>query len=91
MELEKFCLFAGLRINTDKTSIIRTGEWPDMTQKLNAASRLRWTLDPIKILGIYIHPDKTILIERNYSILLQKVRDIILMWRYGTLTPYGKV
>ena len=49
MELEKFCLFPGLRINTDKTSIIRTGEWPDMTQKINAASRLRWTLVPIKI------------------------------------------
>ena len=31
------------------------------------------------------------MIERNYSILLQKVRDKIMMWRFRTLTPSGKV
>ena len=52
---------------------------------------MRWTTEPIKILGILIHPDMEIMIEINYSILLQKVRDTVMMWRKRGLTPYGKV
>ena len=90
-ELENFRQFASLKVNKSKTSIIRVGHWPNAQQKLYAASSLKCTNEPVKILGILIHLDKEIMIEINYSTLLQKVRDKILMWRYRTLTPYGKV
>ena len=33
-EMEKFRLFTGLKIKIDKTSIMRMGDWPDMSQKI---------------------------------------------------------
>ena len=47
-ELE-FYRFAGLKINHHKTSMIRVGNWPDPSQKLNAARRLSWSMEPIKL------------------------------------------
>ena len=90
-EMENFWLFSGLKINKDKTSVIKIGNWPDLTQTLRAASPFSWTNGPIKISGVLIHADPDIIAEINYSILLQNVHDKTMMWRYRTPTPYGKI
>ena len=52
--------------------------------KLNTLYQLRWTNELIKILDIQIHNDMEIMIEQNYSPLLQKMRDIITIWKHRT-------
>ena len=88
-EMKRFYLFSGLKINYDKTNVLKIGHWPD-GRRIMVADNLNWSLDSIKVLGILINPDRDIMIEQNYSSLLQKMRDRILMWRYRTLTRYGK-
>ena len=52
---------------------------------------LKWTNEPIKILGIWIHSDREIMIERIYFPLLQKMRDMITMGKHRSQTPCGRI
>ena len=51
---------------------------------------LSWTNQPIKILGIFIHTNMEYMHELNYPPLLQKVQEIITMWRYRSLSLLDK-
>ena len=81
--------FSGLRVNLQKTNILPIGNIAN-TQPL-FRSIYHWTTEPIKVLGIMIHPDIELMKEINYSPLLQKVRDTIMMWRYRTISIMGKI
>ena len=90
-ELQEFEQFSGLHTNYRKTLVLPIGTKVGSAVQLNTLFPLRWTNDPFKILGIYVHPSMDIMLEINYSPLSQRVRDIITMWRYRDLTPIGKV
>ena len=89
-ELDKFYQFSRLKVNYDKTIVMQIGPAP-FGPPLDTNYPLQWSQGPIKILGIYMHPDTSIIAEINYSPLLQKVRDRIMMWRYRSLTIVGKI
>ena len=57
-ELNNFHKFSGLKTNPTKTLVVRIGHWPDMSVKFDTVTRLKWTNEPIKILGIMVHPDQ---------------------------------
>ena len=88
-ELDQFEQFSGLKTNFQKSSIVRIGAI--VALRMNTVQQLKWSNGLIKILGIQIHPDIDIMLELNYSPLLQKIRDIISMWRYRTMTVLGKI
>ena len=91
MEFESFRHFSGLKTNFNKTIVLRIGSIANSSEKLRTKYQLNWITGPTKILGIWIHVDRKIMLDLNYSPLLQKVRDIITMWRYRTMSPIGKV
>ena len=87
-ELDEFEQFSGLKTNFQKSSIMQIGLVVNL--RMNTAQQLKWFNGPIKILGIQIHSDIDIMLELNYSPLLQKIRDII-VWRYRTMSILGKI
>ena len=90
VELEEFWQFSGLKTNYEKSCIIRMGPIANTQRTLDIVEKLAWSAEPIKILGIYIHPDIDVMIELNYTPLLRKIRDIITMWKYRTMSVLGK-
>ena len=57
-ELEIFCGFTGLKVNYDKSVILPIGNTTESNVQLHTDYNLKWSHnDPIKILGIWIHPD----------------------------------
>ena len=77
-EFDAFLNFSGLTVNYTKTVILPT-ESTDPNVKLNLIQPVKWTVDPIHILGILVHPNMRIMLEINYSPQLQKMRYIIMM------------
>ena len=73
-EFERFYQFSGLRINLHKSVILPIGNLTD-TQPIFDTMRLQWTNDAIKVLDIFIHPDMQIMLDINYSPLLQKKNE----------------
>ena len=69
----------------------RMGSIVGSQQVLATHFPLHWSINPIEIPGIWLHPDIEVICDINYSPLLQKVRDIIAMWRYRALTPLGRI
>ena len=89
-EFERFRHFSGLKANNHKTVVLRTDTLATTGFTLNTLEKLKWTSDSITVLGIGIHPDQTLMVQQNYSPSLQRVRDMITMWRNRDLTPMGK-
>ena len=88
-EFENFYQFTGLKINLHKSVILPIGNLQNTRPAFDLP--LQWTNQPIKILGIMIHPNSIITQEANFSPLLQRIHDIITMWRYRTLSIIRKV
>ena len=89
--LNKFYKFSGLRVNYKEMVIMPIGRDKNFARVTPTVINMKWSRDSIKILGIWIHTNKAIMMERNYSPLLQKVQDMIQMWRYKTLIPLGRI
>ena len=91
MELNEFAKFSGLKTNFSKTVVLPIGRLANRAFKINTDFPLSWTDQAIKIQGIHIHTDRSIMSKLNYSPLLQKMRETIMMWRYRSLTILGKI
>ena len=89
--LDRFALFLGLHINPDKTVIRRIGSLKDSHAKIYTLKWLYWLPSSIRILGINIHPDLTVMYQENYFAMLEKVRNILGSWHYRDLTLLGKI
>ena len=90
-EITFFGKFSGLRLNTDKCQVLRIGTYQDSDAKCYTLRCLYWSPHPIKILGIYIHPNWEKMHNKNYDKLLEKVKDILLSWSYRSLSPLDRV
>ena len=91
VEINKFGDTTGLRINSDKCAILRIGPWKYSEAKFYTLKRLFWSPGPVKILGIYIYPEKSIMHQENFQKLLDKAKDVFEAWQYRQLTPIGKI
>ena len=88
--LDKFYLISGLKVNYDKTEVLRIGSMKNSLAKLYTQKPLRWTQDPMTILGIKIVTDDS-LISINFEPLIQKVKTLMFFWQQRDLTWYGKI
>ena len=88
-EFKYFKIFAGLKVNPQKTVILPIRNLVNTRSMLNTP--FRWSNEAIMVLGIQIHSDLHLMKELNYSPLLQRMRDVITMWKYRKLTPLGRV
>ena len=90
-EIESFGDFSGLRLNTEKTNILRIGSFRDSDAEFYTIRKLYWSTGPITILGIKIHPDVTLMMTENFHQLLVKIQDILGSWVHRNLTLIGRI
>lgn len=83
-ELEEFGKFSGLKINYDKCSVLKIGPCRNTDAKFYTMKKLFWSPKSIRILGIYIHPDWTIMYHDNFIEMLDS-------WSARTQTIMGKI
>ena len=88
--LRKFETISGLKINTSKTEIMPIGKKNINTKTIVEKYNLKWTQDPIKILGIEIHPEKYRRQDHNFRKKVEKIKGLLRVWQQRDLTLYGK-
>ena len=89
--MESFCTFAGLNVNYNKTVAFKLGPCRDSNAKFYTKKELAWSEGPIKILGIYLHPDREIMEGKNFGEKIVKIEQILKIWSRRNLTPIGKI
>ena len=90
-ELHKFYEFSGLKINLDKTKILKFGPHKDSDAKYYTMRKLYWSPKQIKILGIQIYPDSLVTYHENYISTLEKVDQILTGWKNRSSSIIGKI
>lgn len=90
-ELSDFERAVGIRINYDKTEILRLGFLKESEAKLTSTKPLKWTNDEIKILGITACNTVHKTSERSYQKSMNKISGILESWSHRSLTTLGKV
>ena len=85
-----FEAISGLKINYDKTEVLRIGALKGKAVQMCPEIVVKWTNDPVLSLGIKIHHDREQLIRLNYLPLKTKIENLIKTWGKRKLTLYGK-
>ena len=88
--LETFEKISGLKVNFEKSEIIKMGTCKDTEYHLK--KQVKITTDHFKVLGITIPVDgnSNKLIELNYTPAFSRIRKIINTWSNKKLTLFGK-
>ena len=90
-ELSKFYMFSGLKLNAEKTVIVKIGPHKDTDAKYFTLKKLFWSTGPIKILGIMIALNRECLLQSNFDNMLTKVESALFSWSHRNLTLMGKI
>ena len=88
--LSDFAENTGLNINYNKTQVLRIGSLKNTNATLYTQGTISWSRR-IKILGMWITPNKEEMIQLNYQKLVDKTNNIIQSWKYRDLTLIGKI
>lgn len=90
-EYSEFEHFAGLRINYNKTEIMRMGSIRGSNAQFYTQLPLIWSDGPIRILGIDVYHNWELSADKNYENIMNKINDIARMWEARSVTPIGKI
>ena len=52
---------------------------------------IKWPENPIKCLGIYIQNDTSKLIDHNFNKCIEKIENILKIWKLRKMTLKGKI
>ena len=88
--LENYSDFAGLKINYNKTQILRIGSLRNSDSKLITQGTISWSRR-VKILGLSVSPNREEMCSSNYDLLIKKIQKIINSWKARGLSLLGKV
>ena len=88
-ELNKFTDNTGLKVNYNKTQILRIGSSRNSDAKFYSDRPLIWT-DKTTILGINVTADTSELIQ-NYDLAIEKIDEIFNLWKYRGMSVIGKI
>ena len=88
--LDEFYRFSGLRVNYDKTEILRIGAMRGSNAKYYCDLPLQWS-DKIKILGLVCIADDRKMAEINFKETVAKARNILNIWAKCSLSLIGKI
>lgn len=90
-ELTDFGQVTGLLLNYEKTNILRLGAIRDTRLKLYVHRRIRWTNEPVTVLGIDVTPNLNAIRKINYEKVANKMKATLDVWRNRKLTWRGRV
>ena len=88
---EKFTQISGLKVNYDKTEILRIGSIRNTDAKLITKRQLKWKNNDIKVLGITITSSIKDITHVNINPLMEKIKGIIQTWSWRKLTIFGRI
>ena len=87
---ENFEAVSGLKINTDKTEILKIGAAKNSKVELLKPYKFKWKTS-IKTLGVQLWNDLNETLSRNYTKKIATIKTIANIWTQRELTMYGKV
>ena len=89
---ESFEAISGLRLNKHKTYCTWIGDQSRTKDFICEDIGLKWTREPIEILGIQISSDTLVdMVQQNYFNKIEKLQQRLNPWLQRGLTPYGKI
>lgn len=90
-EYSEFEDFTGLKINYDKTEILRIGSLNKTNARFITTLPLKWSDGPTRILGIKVFSTYKELLSNNYNDILNQASGIFKVWTNRILSPIGKI
>jgi hypothetical protein len=87
--IDMFAKCSGLQINRDKSEAIYIGVSSNFRHKVGI--NIRWSNNFVKCLGVYIHKDLDKATQHNIREKLDKIQNIIKIWKCRHLTLKGKI
>ena len=88
--LDKFQVISGLKVNYDKTEILRIGSLKNSEAQLYTQRNLTWTNNPSILLGIEISTDIQNIVTNNYDKVIKRIENLIKLWKGRQLTIFGR-
>lgn len=90
-ELKLFEQFSGLRLNYEKTKILRLGSIHGSEAKISTIEPLIWTNEPIEILGFDICASVTQTLTKSLAKSVKKLQTVLDTWKSRSITPMGRI
>ena len=89
-EFDQFSKNTGLKINYDKTQIMRVGSLRYTNAKYYSDKPIHWS-EGIKILGFWIYADTVKTTEYNHNQMINKFKGTLNIWQVRSLSLVGRI
>ena len=89
--LQKFEIFSNLKVNYDKTEILRIGSIRNTDFYIETKPNCKWTNGPTNVLGGTISTKTTEIEALNYTYKLDKLQTCLNIWNTRNLTLFDKI
>ena len=87
--LDRFEKIAGLKVNKDKTQMLRIGKGAASDPVLCNELELKW-VTRLKILGIYLSATPSE-INENFEDKIKEIESLLNRWTFRNMTVYGRI
>ena len=87
--LDRFEKISGLRVNKDKTQVLRIGKDAKSDSILCPDLGLKWVAK-LKILGIYLSATPSEM-EENFTEKIAEIETLLNRWTFRNMTVYGRI
>ena len=88
--LSMFHAASGLKLNIDKTEILKIGPISRTGETLCPEFKICWKNDFVRLLGVYICNDVHDIYYKNYVNKCEISKSVVNIWHQRNLTLYGK-
>ena len=89
--LDKFQQISGLKVNYDKTEILRIGSLKNSDAKLYTQKSFKWTNNPAALLGVEVGSDLTKVTTNTFQKLIRRIENVIKLWSSRQITLLGRI
>jgi hypothetical protein len=89
--IDEFSIFSGLKLNTKKSTVLRTGSLRNTDRIFCKMKKFAWTSVSAKTLGIVFCNDKRIRFDLNFKPKIDELLSCLNRWKRHTLNLFGKI
>ena len=89
--LKLYEVISGLRVNTEKTKVIKIGGWRDSRTILCQNMNLEWSQKFTSLGILYDINNFSRITDQNIDGKIKEIQKLIFIWNGRYLTPYGKI
>ena len=86
---DKFESLSGMKISYEKTTIYRIGSLRDSNARFYSARKIKWTNEPLNVLGVTVCNGKNECMELNLDPLIKKAKNLLQIWKMRGLSLIG--